>query len=297
MEVAKESKGSRLIMGTMRLGAWGAQFTTDQYIEFIEHCLELGVSSFDLADIYGDYSQERDFGAALKARPDLRERIEIITKCGICRVCDARPQYEVKHYDTSPDHIFHSVENSLNELGTGYVDMLLLHRPDFLMDADDVAKIFTRLRQIGYVREFGVSNFTPFQFNLLNDRFTLATNQIELSLLQLDPFQDGSLDQAQALKFQPQAWSPFGGGSFFQADPDEQIQRIKAVADDLGKRYGASLDQLLLAFLLRHPSIIRPVLGTTKIERVKSAVEAQAIELSREDWYRLWTASTGKRVP
>lgn len=284
-------------MGTMRLGAWGAQFTTDQYIEFIEQCLELGVSSFDLADIYGDYSQEGDFGAALKARPELRERMEIITKCGICRVCDARPQYAVKHYDTSPDHIFHSVENSLNELGTGYVDMLLLHRPDFLMDADDVAKIFTRLRQIGFVREFGVSNFTPSQFNLLNDRFTLATNQIEVSLLHLDPFSDGSLDQAQALNFMPQAWSPFGGGSFFQPEPNEQVQRVKAVADDLSKRYDASLDQLLLAFLLRHPSGIRPVLGTTKIERVKRAVEALSIELSREDWYRMWSASTGERVP
>jgi len=297
MKKNSSGKSSRLIMGTMRLGAWGANFSTSQYIEFIEQCIEWGITTFDLADIYGDHTQERDFGLALKERPDLRDRLELISKCGICRPDPNRPQYTTKYYDTSAAHIRASVEQSLADLHTDHLDQLLIHRPDALMDPAEIADAIDALRAEGKVKAFGVSNFTPAQFDLLNQFTPLSTNQVQVNLLHLDPFLDGTFDQLLAKGVAPQAWSPLGGGALFQPGDDPQLERIRATAADLGKKYNAALDQLLLAFLLRHPSGIRPVLGTTKTDRVKSAVDALHIQLSREDWYTLWSASTGHPVP
>ena len=296
-ENSSPEEGSRLIMGTMRLGKWDAQMDAQGYLKVIQASLEAGITTFDLADIYGDYTAEREFGEALTLAPGLRNHMQIITKCGICRVCDNRPQYKVKHYDTSAAHIINSVENALSDLRTDRIDQLLIHRPDALMDADEVAEAFTQLHAAGKVLSFGVSNFTPRQFELLHSRFPLTTNQIEANILHLDPFLDGTLDQLQQHRLAPQAWSPLGGGALFGGEQTEQLVRIREVGAELGEKYGLALDQLLLAWLLRHPSGIRPVLGTTKIERVQRAVQAVDVEMSREDWYTLWSASTGKRVP
>lgn len=289
---------SRLIMGTMRLGKWGANLDAKGYLKVIEACLEAGIDTFDLADIYGDYTTEAEFGAALALSPSLRDQIQIITKCGICRVCENRPEYKVKHYDTSQRHIINSVNNALRELKTDRIDQLLIHRPDALMDVSEVAETFYHLRDEGKVLSFGVSNFTPSQFDLLFSQFDILTNQVEINLLHLAPFTDGTLDQMQENILDPQAWSPLGGGKLFQENSDDpQVLRIQEAAAPLCEKYELKLDQLLLAWLLRHPSGIRPVLGTTKIERIGLAVEATNVVLSREDWYTLWSASTGSPVP
>jgi len=285
---------SELIIGTMRLGTWDANYNTAQWQGFIEDCLSLGMTTFDHADIYGDYSTETDFGKVLKNAPQLRERLQIITKCGICRVCENRPQYRIKSYDSSKAHIMASVDNSLRELQTEYIDMLLLHRPDYLMEPDEIAEAFTELLAEGKVKSFGVSNFTPSQFQLLNEAFPLATNQIEVSITARHTFEDGTLDQCMRHGIRPQAWSPLGGGVIF--GENEVAARVKKVAQALIEKHNASLDQILLAWLRRHPAQILPVLGTTKIERVKTAANALDIQLDRVEWYDIWQAATGEKI-
>lgn len=285
---------SELIIGTMRLGTWDAKYDTTQWQAFIEGCLELGMTTFDHADIYGDYTTEADFGRVLRNAPQLREQLQIITKCGICRVCENRSQFRIKSYDSSREHIIWSVENSLRELQTDYIDMLLLHRPDYLMEPDEIAEAFTELLSAGKVKSFGVSNFTPSQFQLLNEAFPLATNQVEISISARHTFEDGTLDQCMRHGIRPQAWSPLGGGLIF--GDNEVATRIKNVAQPLMEKHNATLDQLLLAWLRRHPAQILPVLGTTKIERVKTAVKALSIELDSVEWYDLWQAATGEKI-
>ncbi len=298
METAEEQfiELSSVIAGTMRLGKWGANYDTAQLQEFIEGCIELGVTSFDHADIYGDYTTEADFGQVLKAKPELRDRVEIITKCGICRVCEQRPEHKHKSYDSSAEHIVASVDASLKALNTEYIDMLLLHRPDYLMDPDDVAEAFEHLNDSGKVETFGVSNFSPSQFELLHDAFPLVTNQVEISILKRDSFDNGVLDQCLLHGIQPMAWSPLGGGALFEENPSEEVQRIRDVASRLSKEKNAGIDELLLAWLMKHPAGILPVLGTSKLERVASAVTALEVELSRAEWYELWQAALGHDV-
>lgn len=285
---------SPLIIGTMRLGSWDANLDTPDLQAFVEACLGLQMTSFDHADIYGDYTTEAAFGKMLKQAPRLRDQLQIITKCGIRRVCEQRPDHRIKSYDSSKEHIMWSVENSLRELETEYLDMLLLHRPDYLMQPDEIAEVFTDLLSSGKVKSFGVSNFTPAQFQLLNEAFPLATNQVEISITQQQTFEDGTLDQCMQHGIRPQAWSPLGGGNIFTEN--EQATRIKTIAKPMMDKYDASFDQIVLAWLLRHPSGILPVLGTTKIERVKTAVKALDIELTRTEWYDLWQAATGEKV-
>lgn len=287
----------QIIMGTMRLGAWGAQYTTAQYTEVLNTCLEAGISTFDLADIYGDYTTEAEVGKVLAERPELRSNIQLITKCGIKRVCDARPVHQIKSYDSSREHILASVDNSLQELNTDYLDLLLLHRPDYLMDPSEVADTFHELTEAGKVKAFGVSNFSPSQVELLKAKYPIQAHQIQISLLHPLPFQDGSIDQAFQHSMEIQAWSPLGGGSLFRPSaPDSQEGRVIAVLNELQTKYDAQPDPILLAWLLRHPAGIRPVLGTTRMERIQNAVKATQIELTAEDWYALWQASTGKRL-
>ncbi len=280
----------------MKWGLWGARFDTPAYERMIKNCIELGVTSFDHADIYGDYTTEEEFGAVLKQEPSLRPQLQLITKCGIQKVSASRPQHTIKSYDTSFEHIIESVETSLENFGTDYLDCLLLHRPDFMIDADEVAKAFTKLKEQGKVLHFGVSNCKRWQVELLNSRFAAEVNQIECSLLKLDCFVDGTLDQCQQHGITPMAWSPLGGGNIFADLEDERNKRIVAVAAILSEKYNSQPDIILLSWLIRHPSGILPVLGTSKTERVKAAVDATKIQLEREEWYMLWRASTGKEV-
>lgn len=288
---------SRLVAGMWRVGEWG--FDTRGLLDFIHGCLDLGITTFDNADIYGGYSYEGVLGAALMAEPGLRSRMELVTKCGIQLINSRRPGNRVHHYDTGRDHIIASAENSLRELRIDYLDLLLIHRPDPLMDADEVAGAFDALRAAGKVRHFGVSNFMPWQFHLLQSRLDipLVTNQIELSVLYLDPLHDGTLDQLQRLRVPPMIWSPLAGGRLF--DPsDERAVRVRAALERVGRELGgAGVDQVAIAWLLRHPARALPVLGTGKIERVRAAADAEGLALDRQQWFAIWEASAGREVP
>ena len=285
-----------LTIGAMRLGAWGAQLSASQLRTFVEECMSLNLRDFDHADIYGDYTTEREFGAVLQGQSALRDQLQLITKCGIKLVGPNRPEHRIKSYDSSGSHIIHSVEQSLINLNTDRIDLLLLHRLDYLLDPHEVADTFEQLKAAGKVRFFGVSNFSPSQFALLRTFTPLVTNQIEASLVHLDPFGNGTLDQCLQYDIRPMAWSPLGGGALFTTTDDARVNRIRAVGKRLAEAYEVTLDQLLLAWLLRHPSNLVPVLGTTRIERVRAAHQALSVELSRQDWYELWQASTGEEV-
>jgi predicted oxidoreductase len=302
MTVSKIKMGSdltlsRIIPGLMRLLEWN--MSREDLIGWIEACLDMGITSFDHADIYGGFRIEGVFGEALAASPGLRDRIQIITKCNIAFPTEQRPQYKVHHYNSSKDHILQSVENSLRNFHTDHLDLLLIHRHDFLMDADEVAAAMVELRSAGKVLHFGVSNFPTYHFDLLQSRldFPLATNQIEFSIMHYEPIFDGTLDQAQRLRVPPMAWSPVGGGSLFTGNDERSVRvrgKLQEVADQIG---GLGLDQIALAWILEHPAKVVPVLGTGKIERIRAAVDAEQIELDREQWYSIYVASAAADIP
>ena len=287
---------SRVVAGVMRLREW--DMDTDALLDFIHECLDLGITTFDHADIYGSYTCEGLFGKALAAEPALRDRIELVTKCGIQLISPNRPATWVHHYDTSRDHIIASAERSLRNLNTDSLDLLLIHRPDPLLDGDEVAEALVALRSSGKIRHAGVSNFMPWQIHLLQSRldFPLVTNQIELSVLYLDPLHDGTLDQLQRLRVPPMVWSPVAGGRLF--DPvNERARRVRETLATIGQEVGASVDQVALAWLFRHPAQVLPVMGTGKIERLREAAAAEAITLDRQQWFAIWEASAGREVP
>ncbi|PRX56492.1 putative oxidoreductase [Flagellimonas meridianipacifica] len=295
MALTKETI-SPLIIGTMRLGTWGSQLSTSEYEKFIEGCLELGLKDFDHADIYGHYTTEEDFGNVLKSRNDLREKMRITTKCGIKLISHNRPNHNVKSYDLSPKHILESVDLSLENLKTDYIDVLLLHRPDYLFNPHEIAEVFEKLKQSGKVLEFGVSNFSPSQFDLLHAITPLVTNQVEISVLQRSAFEDGTLDQCLKHNVIPTAWSPLGGGSLFGKTTSQEMEAIKNVLNTLGEKYDAAHDQILYAWLRKHPAGIIPVLGTSKLERIQTAHKALDINLTHEEWYMLWEAAIGREI-
>lgn len=282
------------IVGCMRWGVWGENFTTSQYEQKINQCLEIGLDFFDHADIYGHYTTEADFGKALKGNTSLRSQIKIITKCGINMLTPNRPQHAIKSYDTSAAHIIKSVEQSLQNFHTDYIDTLLIHRPDILIDVEEVGATITALKKAGKIKSFGVSNFTTSQVALLQKYIPVEHHQVEISVTNLNAFENGILDQCQLEKIEAQSWSPMGNGLF--TENTEQHTRILAEADSLSKGYECNINQILLAFLYAHPSQIVPIIGTTKFERISEAKKAMEIELKREDFYKLWTASTGKEV-
>lgn len=288
---------SPVIAGTMKWGKWGAHFNTSDYLRMIEDCVEAGATTFDHADIYGNYTTEAEFGLALKENPSIRNQVQLITKCGICMVAPNRPGHQIKHYNTSKIHIIESAERSLKNLQTDFIDLLLIHRPDALMDPVEIAEAFSMLKNAGKVLHFGVSNFNVSQTALLQSCFLVEVNQVEISILHTDPIYNGILDQCIKEHIQPQSWSPLGGGILNGIADDERSRRIMAVAEILGEKYAAGFDQILLAWLMKHPAGIIPVLGTTKAERIKTAILARSIDLSREEWYMLLRAATGHEVP
>lgn len=285
---------SPLIVGTMRWGSWGQNYDKKEIQNLIETALDLGLYTFDLADIYGGYTSERDFGNALKEMNLPRESYQLITKCGIKYKGGEKP-YEIKSYDLSKDYILKCVDESLEKLSTPYLDLLLLHRPSPLMDGEEIAAAFSLLRSSGKVKNFGVSNFSVMEMDyLLGYVGDLITNQIEISLSKPEAFFDSRLLQMQKLKLQPTAWSPTG--TYFSLE-SEQNTRIKSELVRLGQKYDASEGELLLAFLLKHPSRIVPVVGTSKSSTLQTLSKASSVELSTEDWFYLLEASRGVKVP
>lgn len=288
---------SELVQGYWRLADWG--MTPQQRLTFLKQHIELGISTVDHADIYGNYQCEKLFGEALALEPALREQIQIVTKCDI-NLCGAKtPQRKVNHYDTSSAHIYQSVNNSLERLGVSEIDLLLIHRPDALMDADEVAEAFSELRKVGKVKHFGVSNFSSRQFELLQSRLgkPLVTNQVEMNPLNFDVVHDGTLDHLQTQRIRPMAWSCLAGGEIFNGQT-EQAKRVRSELEAIAQEIGAdSIDQVIYAWVLRLPSKPLPIIGSGKIDRVKAAIAALDLELTREQWYRVWVAAKGHGVP
>lgn len=271
-------------------GAWRWHTVSSETVERLALvALEQGITSFDHADIYGDHSNEERFGQVLAKNLSLRNKMELITKCGIKFPSTKRPSTRVKHYDTSKEHIIWSAENSLKMLRTDRIDLLLIHRPDPLLNPHEVAEAFSQLKQQGKVLHFGVSNFTPSQFMALQKHlpFPLVTNQIEISLSRIDPLFNGDLDFMIELGVSPMAWSPLAGGKLMAGE-----REVFGVAT----KHDASYSQLALAWLLKHPSTIFPIIGTTQPDRIIEAAKSININLDRQDWFEMLKWVSGKDV-
>lgn len=284
---------SRVVAGMWRIADWG--MSKQQRLSFIEQCIGLGVTTFDQADIYGNYTAEALFGEALALTPSVRDRIEIVSKCGIKLISQNRPEHGLKYYDTGAAHISASVDHSLTSLGTDYLDLLLIHRPDPLMNFDEIARTFTQLKQAGKVRHFGVSNFSRHQFDCLHKRFPLVTNQVEFSPLCLAPMLDETFDGLQDQGIAPMIWSPLAGGQLFTAGTPA-TQRLQTVIADIATRLGKPFASVVYAWIMHLPSRPLPLTGTSRIEAVADAVSATTFTLSREQWFAILEAATGHEV-
>ena len=281
---------SRIISGTMNWGAWGVNHSKKDMCKLISESFDSGINSFDHADIYGGYTTEVSFGDAFAETGINREDVFFISKCGIMYPSEKLP-IQTKHYDYSEDHINKSVDNSLKNLRTDYLDCLLLHRPSPLMDISIISDAVKRLIKSGKIKSFGVSNFTANQMDMFKGKLDILYNQINLSLTHLDHIFDGTLEYMQANDILPMAYSPLG--SYFK----EENGKIKKVVDKLKNKYGCSDYQILISWLLKHPSKVYPVIGTTKSDRIKNTLGSLKIEIDLIDWFELLEASVGKRVP
>ncbi len=277
----------------MTWGSWGKQLSKTEMADLMNFCVQNQITTFDHADIYGSYTTEAQFGKALTYSGLQREDIQLISKCGIQDFSDNRNN-TVKHYNYSKDYIIWSAEESLKHLETEYLDLLLLHRPSPLMVAEDIAEAITTLKKDGKIRDFGVSNFTPSQMDMIGLRMDIDVNQIEFSLTQHSAMHNGTLDYITTNGIKPMAWSPLG--AVFK-DDNEQTRRIHKQLGALKAKYNATEDQLILAWIMKHPSHIHPVTGTTTKERLKLAIEATKIDLELEDWFLILEAAQGHSVP
>lgn len=283
---------SRIIAGTMTWGSWGKKFSTPQMVELMWHCVEHGLSTFDNADIYGSYTNEAAFGKALAQSGIKRDEIQLISKCGIqlTRGRDNR----LNHYQYDSAYITWSVEESLRHLGTDHLDLLLLHRPSPLMEPGEVAAAITPLLESGKIKRFGVSNFSPSQIAMMETVLEVEGNQIEFSLTQHAAMYDGTLDDMVTKERLAMAWGPLGE-LFHKESP--RTKRIRRAMAPLMEKYGANESQLLLAWILRHPAQIHPVIGTTVKKRIEESANAAKITLELQDWFALLVASQGHDVP
>jgi predicted oxidoreductase len=285
---------SDIVAGAWRMADWN--MSPQQRLVWIEDGLSLGITSIDHADIYGDYQVQTLFGQALRLKPALREKLQLVSKCGIALVSPHRPAHGIKHYNTTATHICASVEQSLQALGTDRLDLLLIHRPDPLMDADEVARCFEDLQLAGKVLHFGVSNHSVQQFALLDSRIRLETHQVELSALHTTALTDGTLDQAQQLRRRPMAWSPLAAGRLFSAR-DERSAAVRNSLQAIAHAHGVSLATAACAWVLRHPSRPHLITGTGRREGLADATAALSLELDVQEWTRVWSASMGRNVP
>lgn len=311
---------SRLVLGCMGFGGgWNRNPVTANDLKeahaAVETALSAGITMFDHADIYAYGKAEQVFGQVLQERPELREQMVIQSKCGI-RFDEGlgRPA----RYDFSEEHILASVDGILSRLGVDSLDILLLHRPDPLMEPEEVAGAFEKLKQGGKVKGFGVSNMSPMQIRYLQSCLDapLLVNQLELNLAKLDwleagvlvnqkegaavSFPDGTLEFCQMEQIQIQAWSPLAKGVFTGRELENQPESVRqtaALVQELAVQKGASPEGIVLAWLMRHPAGIQPVLGTIRPERIQASAEALRVSLTREEWYTLYVSSRGRKMP
>jgi predicted oxidoreductase len=290
---------SQLVYGTWRVLDDADTATPQHLMARLEKCVELGITTIDTAEIYGLYRVEEFIGSALKLNPAFREKLEIVTKFGIYVPSEFHPDRKTAFYNATAERIVKSAEKSLRFMGIDHIDCLLVHRPDWLTSIDETAEGLNRLLKAGKIGSAGVSNYNVHQFEALNSRMDqpLVTNQVEMHLLHMDAIYDGTLDQAQRLRFAPMAWSPLGGGRIMDAS-NEAAQRLAKAAEVMSAKYdGATVDQLAYAWIMAHPSQPLPVIGTNKLDRITHTAKSADIALEREDWYALWTAAKGHGIP
>ena len=284
---------SPIIAGAMNWGIWDKNLNTKEMENMIHLCVENKITTFDHADIYGDYTTEADFGKALVSSKIDRTKIQLISKCGIQMVTKNRNN-SIKHYEYSKDYIIWSVENSLKNLATDYLDVLLLHRPSPLMQADEIAEAVAKLKSEGKIVDFGLSNFTASQTELIRQKTKVCFNQIQFSATHHEAMLDGSLDYMQTHGIRPMSWNPLG--SVFRED-NEQTRRMKKLLAQLVAKYGVGSDTILLSWILQHPAKVIPIAGTVNVARIQALMKVTELPLEKEDWFAIWSGSMGKNVP
>jgi predicted oxidoreductase len=291
---------SRMAYGVWRLSE-AEDCSVNANLARIDSCLAQGITTFDHADIYGDYRCEALFGEAVKARPALRDQIEIVTKTDIMLMSKSWPDTRVKHYDTSAAHLNASVERSLSRIGVETIDLLLIHRPDPLMDPDAVGACLDALVDSGKVRGVGVSNFMPGDVDLLQSRMKhrLQTNQIELGLLNTAPFINGQLAHAQQHRMPVMAWSPLGGGRLHSeaAQAGTAAARLAPKLAELAQVSGVDATAVAIAWLMHHPAGVMPVMGSNRLDRIARFADAARVPMDRQTWYGLYELANGHEVP
>jgi predicted oxidoreductase len=300
MERVKLANGlefSRIIHGQMRILDWNRN--SQELLTFIEQIMEVGIDTFDNADIYGNYSCEALVGDALALKPELRKKMTIVTKCGINILSNKFPQKKIQYYDYRAKYIIEEAENSLRNLRTDYLDVLLLHRPSDILNPNEVAEAFGKLRREGKVRYFGVSNFLTHDVSMLQAHLEdkLVTNQIEVSPYRIDHFENGNLNYCLEKNIKPMAYCPVADGRLItptDAKSERCVKALREVADELGV---AEIDSVIYCWILKHPSVIMPINGSGKIERIRRSVDALKLEMSVEQWSKIYIAARGVVLP
>ena len=277
----------------MNWGVWDKNLTTSEMANLIHVCLENKITTFDHADIYGGYTTEASFGKALTESKISRDKIQLVSKCGIQHISDNRKNKR-NHYDYSKDYIIWSVENSLKNLHSDYLDVLLLHRPSPLMNAEEIAEAVEKLKADGKILDFGLSNFTPSQTDLIRSKTEVSYNQVQFSATDFEAMLNGSLDHMQINNIRPMAWNPLG--TVFRENTD-QTKRLKTLLADLVSKYHVGSDTILLAWILQHPAKIIPIAGTVNVARLQQLFKATEFKLEQEEWFAIWTESMGNKVP
>lgn len=294
VSLADNVKLSRVVLGFWRYLDWN--LSKKEFLHFIEQVLDLGISTMDHADIYGNYTVEEAFGNALEGRKDLKKRMQIVTKCGIVyKSATAR----VKYYNTSTDYIIQQAEASLRKMKINTIDLFLLHRPDWYGNPENIAEAFYQLKKAGKVKAFGVSNYLPHEFHMLQSycEEKLVTNQVEASVLCMDNFDNGNISMCLEKRIHPMIWSPLAGGRIFTSN-DKQMTELRSVLKVIQEEVGAdSIDEIAFAWLLSHPVGMIPITGSGEIAFVKKPVKALQYKLTPEQWYMIWTAVKGIKVP
>lgn len=287
---------SRIAYGVWRLSE-AADCSARAVAEKIQACLDQGITTFDHADIYGDYRCEALFGDALRAHPQLKSRMQIVTKTDIMLLSQSWPDTRVKHYDTSTAHIVASVERSLQRIGVDVIDVLLIHRPDPLMDAQALGACLDQLIDSGKIRAAGVSNFMPWDIDMLQSCMThpLVTNQIELSLVHTAPLTNGQIAHAQQHRQPVMAWSPLGGGRLLGQDP--VAKRLALKLKELAQMHQVDAAAIAIAWLLQHPAKVVPVMGSNDLARIRAFHQATEVQLDRQNWFELYELAQGSEVP
>lgn len=301
MSMPRVKLSDEVSLSQLAYGVWRLSEATDCSASAVDRrirsCLTQGITTFDHADIYGDYRCEQLFGEALRAQPGLRSQMEIVTKCDIMLLSKAWPDTRVKHYDTSAAHVTASVDRSLQRIGVEVIDVLLMHRPDPLMDHRALGACLDGLIDQGKIRAAGVSNFMGWDFDLLQSgmRHPLLTNQIEISLINTQPFINGQVADAQRLGKPLMAWSPLGGGSLF--GEGAAAQRLRPALQRVAQANGVDESAVAIAWLLHHPAQILPVLGTNDEARIARFSDALKVEIDRQTWFELYSLANGSDVP